>query len=199
MLLHCLVRATLLGLSLSSGLLLKATRVVAEEVTVAEDEKNPIKKPKTQDEQELEEIVVTAPLERKIDEQSRPATVLTGEALRSQMGPTVGATLSQQPGINNQSFGPGVGQPVIRGLSGPRVRVMENGIGNNDLSNISPDHANSIEPSQAERIEVLRGPSTLLYGSGAIGGLSTSLITESQKRERLSPLAAPSIKSTTQP
>lgn len=123
------------------------------------------------DARELEEVVVSAPLERQVDELARPATVLSGSELRTQVGPTIGDTLQNQPGINNQSFGPGVGQPVIRGLSGPRVRIMENGIGNNDVSNISPDHANSIEPSQAERIEVLRGPSTLLYGSGAMGGI----------------------------
>jgi iron complex outermembrane receptor protein len=120
---------------------------------------------------ELKEVVISAPMERTAEELARPATVLKGSELRTQVGPTIGDTLRNQPGINNQSFGPGVGQPVIRGLSGPRVRIMENGIGNNDVSNISPDHANSIEPSQAERIEVLRGPSTLLYGSGAIGGI----------------------------
>jgi len=121
---------------------------------------------------QLEEVVVESePLERTIGSLARPVTVVQDAELRQQMGPTIGATLSQQPGINNQSFGPGVGQPVIRGLTGPRVRIMENGIGNNDVSNISPDHANSIEPSQAERIEILRGPSTLLYGSGAIGGV----------------------------
>ncbi|MGZ8242052.1 TonB-dependent receptor [Methylomagnum sp.] len=121
--------------------------------------------------QQLDEIVVSAPLDRATDAFARPVTVLKGEELREQVGPTIGATLQQSPGVNSQSFGPGVGMPVIRGQTGPRVRVMQNGVGNGDVSNFSPDHANSVEPVQAERIEVLRGPATLLYGSGAIGGV----------------------------
>jgi iron complex outermembrane receptor protein len=121
--------------------------------------------------QQLEEVVVSAPLDRTGEQLARPVTVLKGEELRLRVEPTIGGTLQQEPGVNSQSFGPGVGMPVIRGQTGPRVRVMQNGIGNNDVSNFSPDHANSVEPIQAERIEVLRGPATLLYGSGAIGGV----------------------------
>ena len=133
-------------------------------------------------------VVESEPLDRTIGSLARPVSVLEDTELRQQMGPTLGATLAQQPGINNQSFGPGVGQPVIRGLSGPRVRIMENGIGNNDVSNISPDHANSIEPSQAERIEVLRGPSTLLYGSGAIGGVVNVIDNRVPEKKATKPL-----------
>lgn len=120
---------------------------------------------------ELEEVVVSAPLPQKISDAARPVTVLSDEELRVRMGNTLGETLGQEPGVTSQSFGAGVGMPVIRGQTGPRVRVMQNGIGNGDVSNFSPDHANSVEPVQAERIEVLRGPATLLYGSGAIGGV----------------------------
>lgn len=122
-------------------------------------------------ESSLEEVVVSAPLDRSEEQMARPVSVLKGEALHLRVEPTIGRTLQQEPGVNSQSFGPGVGMPVIRGQTGPRVRVMQNGIGNGDVSNFSPDHANSVEPVQAERIEVLRGPSTLLYGSGAIGGV----------------------------
>ncbi len=120
---------------------------------------------------ELEEMVVTAPLQNKFSESAIPVTVLSDDELRLKTGHSIGETLKNELGINSQSFGPGVGTPVIRGQSGPRVRVLNNGIGSNDASAISPDHASSTEPLLAERIEVLRGPATLLYGSGAIGGV----------------------------
>ena len=120
---------------------------------------------------ELEPVLVTAPLQEKVSETAVPVTVLTDEELRMKMGHSIGETLKQEPGITSQSFGPGVGTPVIRGQSGPRVRVLANGIGSSDASQFSPDHATGVEPLLAERIEVLRGPATLLYGSGAMGGV----------------------------
>ncbi|MDP1666869.1 MAG: TonB-dependent receptor [Methylobacter sp.] len=120
---------------------------------------------------ELDEVVVTGPLQEKVSESAIPVTVLSDDELRLKVGHSIGETLKNELGITSQSFGPGVGTPVIRGQSGPRVRVLNNGIGSNDVSAISPDHATSVEPLLAERIEVLRGPSTLLYGSGAIGGV----------------------------
>lgn len=120
---------------------------------------------------ELEPVIVTAPLSLRASESATPVTVLNGEKLQMQMGHSIGETLKNELGINSQSFGPGVGTPVIRGQAGPRVRVLTNGIGSNDASAISPDHATSVEPLLAEKIEVLRGPATLLYGSGAIGGV----------------------------
>ncbi len=120
---------------------------------------------------ELDEMVVTAPLQDKVSESAVPVTVLSHDELRLKAGHSIGETLKNELGISSQSFGPGVGTPVIRGQSGPRVRVLNNGIGSNDASAISPDHATSTEPLLAERIEVLRGPATLLYGSGAIGGV----------------------------
>jgi iron complex outermembrane receptor protein len=93
------------------------------------------------------------------------------------MGTTIGDTLKNELGITSQSFGAGVGSPVIRGQSGSRVQVMQNSMSNNDVSSLSPDHANGVEPILAERIEVLRGAATLLYGSGAIGGIVNVLDT----------------------
>ncbi len=102
---------------------------------------------------------------------AQPAIVLSGDSLRTKIGQTLGETLSNELGISNRSFGAGVGSPVIRGQAGPRVKILQNSLGNNDLSSLSPDHANGVDPVIAERIEVLRGPSTLLYGSGNIGGI----------------------------
>ena len=119
----------------------------------------------------LDTVVVSSASAPKRSDSPLPATQLSGNELTLKMGNTIGDTLKQELGISSQSFGPGVGTPVIRGQSGPRVKVLENGIGSSDVSQLSPDHASSIEPAMAESIEVLRGPATLRYGSGIIGGV----------------------------
>ncbi|MCX7067954.1 MAG: TonB-dependent receptor [Methylococcales bacterium] len=120
---------------------------------------------------ELDTILVSSPMPISSSKSAIPVTVLTGDALHTKMGTTIGDTLKNELGVTSQSFGAGVGSPVIRGQSGPRVQVLQNSMGNNDVSSLSPDHANGVEPILAERIEVFRGPSTLLYGNGAIGGI----------------------------
>ena len=125
----------------------------------------------THEEDELQEIVVTSAFQQSEAETALPIGILSGEALREQVGNSLGETLRNEIGISNSSFGTGVGHPVIRGQSGNRVKVLQNGIGVTDASKVSPDHAEGVESIMAERIEVIRGPSTLLYGSGAVGGV----------------------------
>jgi iron complex outermembrane receptor protein len=122
-------------------------------------------------EDRLEQIVVTAPFEQSEAETALPIGILSGEALQEKIGNSLGDTLKNEIGVNSASFGTGVGQPIIRGQTGNRVTILQNGVGVTDASSLSPDHANSVEASLAERVEVVRGPSTLLYGSGAIGGV----------------------------
>ncbi len=119
----------------------------------------------------MEHVLVTVPLHKKSSETALPVTVLSGDALQRAAGSTIGDTLALQPGLNNASFGPGVGQPVIRGQQGARVTVLQNGTISADASNLSADHAVAVESILADSIEVLRGPATLLYGGGAIGGV----------------------------
>jgi len=120
----------------------------------------------------LKEIVVSTPMQKSISGSAKPVTVLHDEELSLKSSGTIGETLKQELGVHGQSFGPGVGLPVIRGQSGPRVRVLSNGLGTNDASQASPDHASGSVPLLADRVEILRGPATLLYGSGAIGGIA---------------------------
>ena len=119
----------------------------------------------------LSTMVISTPLQRKLAETIQPVNVLEGNELRLKAASTIGATLSQELGIHNMSFGGNVGHPVIRGQTGVRVKLLQNSISSLDVSAVSPDHANSTEAILADRIEVLRGPATLLYGSGAIGGV----------------------------
>ncbi len=126
---------------------------------------------KAEQAQELEPIIVSAPLHKKAAETIHPVNILTGKDLTLKQGTTIGDTLKQELGIHSSSFGSSVGQPVIRGQVGTRVQVLQNGVSSLDVSGVSPDHANSTEGIFAEQIEVLRGPASLLYGSGAIGGI----------------------------
>lgn len=119
----------------------------------------------------LDEVLVSAPLHKSSAETALPVSILHGDRLRDQATGTLGGSLEQTPGIHNASFGPGVGQPVIRGQHGPRVQVLQNGIATADAASVSADHATATEPLLAESVEVLRGPATLLYGGGAIGGV----------------------------
>ena len=120
---------------------------------------------------DLDDIVVRAsPLPRTAEDLTRPVEVLAGSRLDEVRAVSLGETVSRLPGVQSSYFGPGVGRPVIRGLDGARVQVLNDGLASGDVSTVSVDHAVAIEPFLADQIEVLKGPSTLLYGSGAIGG-----------------------------
>ena len=100
-----------------------------------------------------------------------PAKVLSGDELRDKLGGSLGETLSLEPGVSASSFGAGASRPIIRGLEGPRIKILQNGMAASDLSALSNDHAVASSTSSATQIEILRGPASLAYGSGAIGGL----------------------------
>lgn len=120
----------------------------------------------------LDAIIVNAvPGGRHADQIVAPVAVLAGSALDDAKGVSLGETVSSIPGVQSSALGTAVGRPVIRGLDGPRVAVLENGLSSQDVSNVSQDHAVTLEPFLADQIEVLKGPATLLYGSGAIGGV----------------------------
>ncbi|MXO87213.1 TonB-dependent receptor [Altererythrobacter aestuarii] len=97
-------------------------------------------------------------------------SVLDGVELQRNLDSQVGEVLAKLPGVTASSFSPGASRPILRGFGGERVRVLTDGVGSIDASSTSADHAVTTDPLIAERIEVLRGPAVLLYGSQAIGG-----------------------------
>ncbi|NSY32604.1 TonB-dependent receptor [Pseudoalteromonas sp. JC28] len=116
-------------------------------------------------------VVYSSALHKNSMEMTSPVSVLSGDELKNRAKPTLGETLKGQPGINASYFGPVSSSPIIRGLDGPRVKITQNGLDSSDASRVGPDHANTNDSLAAQQIEVLRGPATLLYGSGAIGGV----------------------------
>lgn len=119
-----------------------------------------------------ERVVVSGgAIERSETDSAESVTILNENNLKQQAAPSLGDTLGTQPGIAASGFAPGASRPVIRGLADNRVRVLNNGTEVFDVSNLSPDHAPSVSPLLSQSIEVVRGPATILFGSGAIGGV----------------------------
>ncbi|WP_213998953.1 TonB-dependent receptor [Arsukibacterium sp.] len=120
----------------------------------------------------IEVIDVTAsPFHASATESSLPVSVLAGDALKMRQASTLGDTLKNEVGVHSNFYGNVSSSPIIRGLDGPRVLITQNGLDAGDASRIGPDHSVASETSTATQIEVLRGPATLFYGSGAIGGV----------------------------
>lgn len=117
------------------------------------------------------DIVVTGAVKISRKDALSGVAVISAEELQALQRPSIGETLANTPGVSATSFGPNASRPVLRGLQGDRVRVLSNGIGAIDASSTSADHAPAINPLIAKRIEVLRGPQSLQYGSAAIGGV----------------------------
>ncbi|GAA0735305.1 TonB-dependent receptor [Sphingomonas japonica] len=135
-----------------------------------------------------EEIIITAPFRRNQVDVLSGTSVVSGLELTRDIRPSIGDTLARQPGVSASSFGPSVSRPVLRGFQGDRVRILTDGIGSIDASTASADHAPVINPLTAERIEVLRGPAALLFGSSAIGGVVNVIDSRIARRMPESPL-----------
>jgi iron complex outermembrane recepter protein len=119
-----------------------------------------------------EHVVVTAGvLPESVADYSQSVAVLDDRDLMAKAQATIGETLGSEAGVSQTFYAPGASRPVIRGLGGDRIRVLQNGIGVGDVSSVSPDHAVTYEPHAAERVEIVRGAATLLYGSNAVGGV----------------------------
>lgn len=123
-------------------------------------------------ESQPEEVVVTSTALRENPlDVAQPTTVVAGDDLRRQIATSLGETLSTELGVSSSYFGPSASRPIIRGLGGDRVQVLQDGIASLDISSLSQDHAVTLESVVSRQIEVIKGPAALLYGSGAAGGL----------------------------
>jgi iron complex outermembrane receptor protein len=122
---------------------------------------------------QLPSIVIQSTIfkNQSVDDFAQSATIISDNDLARKKSNSIGEIVNQELGVSSTYFAPGVSRPIIRGLGSNRVRVLENGVDSLDVSSVSEDHAVSIEPYIAKQVEILRGPATLRYGPGAIGGV----------------------------
>lgn len=119
----------------------------------------------------LDDLIVSAsPYAKSQVDLAQPTHVLTGAQLSLQQSTSLGELLASEPGVSSTYFGPGASRPIIRGMGGDRLKIIENSTGTIDASVTSPDHAVSLDPLLIERVEIVRGPAALLYGSNAVAG-----------------------------
>jgi len=122
--------------------------------------------------QEIEEIIVTSSLiDASAEAISNPLHIVDGQSIAADASQNIGATLDGLVGVSSSDYGAGVGQPIIRGMSGNRVKILNNGVVVRDVSGLGPDHGIDVDLSNIQQIEVVRGPSSLLYSNGTIGGI----------------------------
>ncbi|MDP6198990.1 MAG: TonB-dependent receptor plug domain-containing protein, partial [Porticoccaceae bacterium] len=122
--------------------------------------------------QEMEEVIVTSSLiDASSDAISNPLHVVSGQSIATDASQSIGASIDGLVGISSSDYGAAVGQPIIRGMSGSRVKVLNNGIVVRDVSGLGPDHVNDVDLHNIQQIEIVRGPSSLLYSNGTIGGI----------------------------
>jgi iron complex outermembrane receptor protein len=174
-------------LTAAALLLFKASIAIAQNPAPVSGSPSPSPSPGVA---EAERVVVSGgAIEQSETDKAQSVTILSEDNLKLQIAPTLGDTLAAQPGVGASGFTAGASRPVIRGQADNRVRVLNNGTEIFDVSNLSPDHAPSVSTLLSQSIEVVRGPATILYGSGAIGGVvnvTDNLIPVEQPAERLS-------------
>ena len=121
---------------------------------------------------DVEDVLVTSSiLGLKTSEIENPVHIISEEDINKFGTRNIGESLDNLIGVAAIDFGSMVGQPVIRGLSGPRIKVLENGLINRDLSGVGADHPIDVDMNDIEQVEIVRGPSSLLYSNGALGGI----------------------------
>lgn len=121
---------------------------------------------------EIEEVVITSSINDQSSSSVKGAIhVLTGDSAELSATQSLGESLDGLAGVYSADYGAGVGQPVIRGMSGSRIKILNNGKVVRDVAGIGADHVNEVDMNNIEQIEIIRGPSSLLYANGAIGGI----------------------------
>jgi len=121
--------------------------------------------------QEVEEVIVVTSALIDTTEITNPLYVIDGDEIIDDATTSIGDAIDSYLGVSIADYGAAVGQPIIRGMSGPRVKILKNGMVNRDVSGLGVDHLNDVDLNDVQQIEIVKGPSSLLYANGTIGGI----------------------------